>query len=65
MRNGLLSVGDIVSHPDHSVSLVLGLSDASVFLNLSRPSLPQGMQIILRSTVLSLVQLFLKLCMKT
>lgn len=53
-KNSLLSVGDIVSHPDHSVSLVLGLSDASVLLNLSRPGLPQGMQIILDSTVLPL-----------
>lgn len=60
---GLLSVGDFLSHPDHSVSLVLGLSDASVFLNLSRPSLPQGMQIILDSTLLSLAH-FCKLCLK-
>lgn len=42
--------GGMTSHPDHGVPLVVGLSDASVFLNLGCPSLPQRMQIILRST---------------
>lgn len=36
-----------MSHPDHSISLVLGLPNASVFLNLSRPAFPQRMQIVL------------------
>lgn len=38
-----------MSHPDHSISLVLGLPNASVFLNLSRPSFPQRMQVVLHT----------------
>lgn len=37
------------SYPDHSISLVLGLSDASIFLNLGCASFPQRMQVILRA----------------
>lgn len=62
MKSGLLPAGVTASHPDHSVSLVVGLSDASVLLDLSRPSLPQGMQIILDSTVSSLVRFFFLSC---
>jgi len=38
------------SHPDHSISLVLGLSNAGVFLHLGCSSLSQRVQIILRVT---------------
>lgn len=38
-----------MSHPDYSISLVLGLPNSSVFLNLSRPSFPQRMQVVLHA----------------
>ena len=36
-----------IPHPDYSISLVLGLSNASVFLHLGRATLSQGVQVIL------------------